>query len=208
MWADVNTVDRAAAPRCDCCGLRQLACACECLGELSLPFSVKLILHPNEFKRPTSTSRFLSMYPEVSLSHYDRLSLQEGDATPFLLFPSTQGTNTSALKLSDHLTLEETEPYARMLNERGLVVVDGTWQECRKMVRQSRLLQQLERIELTTSSKSAYPFRKNQIDGGLSTAEAIAELAAMLYNRAEVGARLQHFFEHAKASQNGHRILC
>jgi len=207
MWADVATVDRAAALRCNRCGLRQLACACQCIAASSLPFAISLILHPNEFKRPTSTSRFLSMYPQVLIQAYERKAMYGGDRKPLLLFPVDE-TTPASLRVSASMTANERAVGAAKIENQGLVVLDGTWKECSKMVRQNRFLQQLERVEVITEQDSCYPFRKNQIDGGLSTAEAIAELTCMLYNVDAMKIDLMHFFKHALASQNGHRITC
>ncbi|MGI2038441.1 DTW domain-containing protein [Shewanella frigidimarina] len=57
-----------------------------------------------------------------------------------------------------------------------LVLIDATWQEARKMYNQSPYLKALPKVSLIGTSKSIYPLRRNQIEGGLCTAECVIHL--------------------------------
>ena len=57
-----------------------------------------------------------------------------------------------------------------------LVLIDATWQEARKMFNQSPYLKALPKVLLINSPKSIYPLRRNQIEGGLCTAECVIHL--------------------------------
>jgi DTW domain-containing protein YfiP len=56
------------------------------------------------------------------------------------------------------------------------LILDGTWQEARKMFNRSRYLHNLPRIQITPTQPSQYQLRRNQKPDGLSTAECIAQL--------------------------------
>ena len=62
-----------------------------------------------------------------------------------------------------------------------LVLIDATWQEAHKMYNQSSYLKSLPKVGLQPTHASIYPLRRNQIDGGLCTAECVA----LLLNQAD-----------------------
>lgn len=74
----------------------------------------------------------------------------------FLLFPAADAIDID----QPELTIEQ------------LWVVDGTWQEAQKMLRQSPWLNDLPKVKIVDHSASQFVLRRNQ--RGLSTLEAIA----------------------------------
>ncbi|MBU0913903.1 MAG: DTW domain-containing protein [Gammaproteobacteria bacterium] len=56
------------------------------------------------------------------------------------------------------------------------VVLDATWQEAAKMLRQSPYLQSCYRLAIQPDTPSVYALRRNQRDGALCTAEVVMEL--------------------------------
>jgi len=56
------------------------------------------------------------------------------------------------------------------------ILIDGTWQEARKIYNRSPYLQNLTRLSLTNHSQSKYTLRRNQLEDGLCTAECAIEL--------------------------------
>lgn len=56
------------------------------------------------------------------------------------------------------------------------VLLDATWQEASKMLRQSPYLQGCYRLGIKPSTPSAYRLRRNQKEGALCTAEVVMEL--------------------------------
>ncbi len=208
MWSDVDTVDRAGVTRCDHCGLRSIACVCRCLEAIELPFLLTIIIHRNELRRPTSTSRFLKLSSNTQLIEFSRktpLNLPSGSR---LLFPDLDSLSHSNDQSASLPAMCDDAGDHDSVNFDHLVVLDGTWGECRKMLRQSPVLQGMQRLTIVSSRKSSYPFRKNQLPGGLSTAEAVAEVANQYFECSQLQDQLMHFFDHASASQNGHSLPC
>lgn len=56
------------------------------------------------------------------------------------------------------------------------IVIDSTWQEARRILNQSDYLKSLKSITIKAAAKSTYKLRRNQVDGGLCTAETAGEL--------------------------------
>jgi len=75
-----------------------------------------------------------------------------------------------------------TEPVS-IENFERFIILDSTWQEARKMYNRSFYLQQIKKINLNTKQTSVYCKRRNQIEGGLSTAECVIELLKQKKNK-------------------------
>lgn len=56
------------------------------------------------------------------------------------------------------------------------IIIDGTWHEARKIHQRSPYLQEIRRVCLKPSGKSAYNLRKNQKEACLCTAECVIEI--------------------------------
>lgn len=56
------------------------------------------------------------------------------------------------------------------------IVIDGTWQEARKIYNQSSYLHGLPTVAIAATKPSAYTLRRNQKANGLCTAECVIEL--------------------------------
>ena len=67
----------------------------------------------------------------------------------------------------------------------AFIVIDGTWQQARKIYNRSPYLHALPTVALEPDGPSIYTLRRNQIGGGLCTAEAVA----CLLRRPELTAR-------------------
>lgn len=93
------------------------------------------------------------------------------------------------LSLLDLINSEKTALLYPELNESGdevsvvdaanfenFILIDSTWQESRKIFNRSPYLQQLPRIQLSAELSSSYHLRRNQVEGGLCTAECAVEL--------------------------------
>jgi DTW domain-containing protein YfiP len=71
---------------------------------------------------------------------------------------------------ADHLHQRQIEA------DKHWLLLDATWQEAAKMLRQSPYLQQCYRLGLMPDTPSAYLLRRNQKVGALCTAEVVMEL--------------------------------
>jgi len=88
-----------------------------------------------------------------------------------LLFPRLEGE--SVQDVSD----QEFESY---------IILDATWQQARKMYRQSPYLKLAPKVSLNNVNASTYRLRRNQIEDGLSTVECVIELLKIMGENAKV----------------------
>lgn len=63
---------------------------------------------------------------------------------------------------------------------RGLVVLDGTWSQARKLLRENPSLGDLPRVKLSPASPSRYRIRKEPRGNYVSTVEAIVQALALI----------------------------
>jgi DTW domain-containing protein len=68
------------------------------------------------------------------------------------------------------------ETGADLTGIRQVILIDGTWQEARKIHQRSPYLHNLRRVYLKPAEKSVYNLRKNQKESGLCTAECVIEI--------------------------------
>ena len=102
---------------------------------------------------------------------------------------------------------EDAEPFSVSDHEGPLVVLDGTWSEAKKMYAQWSNSLELQPKYVNFSSPSIYPFRKNQQDGGYSTAEVVLNIEKQRLNAeqaSELCASYSSYRRSAWSTLNGH----
>nr|WP_272873594.1 tRNA-uridine aminocarboxypropyltransferase [Aliamphritea spongicola] len=155
-----------------------------------------MLTHPRELPKPTNTGRLVTevLGESARLVEWSRvepdeelLRLAEKGALA-LIYPGEGSTELSTALADAGLS-------ARL---KGLVVLDGTWQEARKMFNKSPYLQNLPRIALEASEASRYNLRRNQKAEGLCTAECVVYVLQVLGQEVEadrLNGRLEEFIE-------------
>ena len=196
--------DRAGLPRCSRCNLREVACFCDAVQTLNLPFEVHVLVHPLELKRPSSSIFFLQLDSQVSLHIYQRTELLTPKAGDVLLFPQPEDkTPTSSGASSDKSSATSSNTSSsELMDIQRLWLLEGTWQEATKMLAKQPLLAALPRLSVA-DQPSRYPFRKNQRTGGLSTAEALLASVDDAHSK-QRSSYYDNYLAHAVASMNGH----
>lgn len=185
---------------CSICGFTH-NCLCDQLPRFDDAIQVALLCHPNELKRETNTGKLLlRSLPEAKQFEWNRkeppadlLALIDEHPQPMLLFPSEH-----SLAIKQNTTAREPRLY---------IVLDATWQEAKKMWRQSPWLQALSQYHLQPSSNSNYSLRRNQSEGNLCTCEVGAELMKLegLHEQAnELNRFLQLYLQVFQADRSGH----
>jgi len=179
---------------CGRCLLRRDLCICTLAPRLFLKASTQrcqwlLLTHTRELGKLTNTGRLLlNSLPNTGLHLWQRTEplqtvLQGRRAV--LLFPSDDAhvAFSSAKDVMSELG-DNAEPILWLL-------LDSTWQQAKKMVRQSPELQTLPRLSLNISEgASRYHLRRNQ--QGLSTLEAAASVLEQLSETDAAGSLLSY----------------
>lgn len=150
--------------------------------------NVILLTHEREVERPTNTGALaLTAYPQwcrrITWSRVRpdkgllQILLQPGAA---VLYPAVTAEAPVDGKSGDTQGIEShsSGAYLTELPE-TLVIIDATWQEARKMIRQSPYLQQANKFALPEVQTSKFKLRRNQVDGGLCTLECIIRLCSL-----------------------------
>jgi len=147
---------------CIHCTLPIKSCICEHWPKLDLS-GHSILFHPMEIHKRSSTGRLLSKASNIESAIWHRKAnqVQAHRYTDYkLVFPSTDD--------QDQVPTDQPKPTDNLL------YIDGTWQQARKMLRQSPWLQSLPRVQCRKTTTSTFQLRRNQTEVGLSTLEAIA----------------------------------
>lgn len=194
--------ERSAQPRpvCSRCSRPPILCVCNVLPSdlISTAFTDILILqHPNEFrKRNLSTVpliRLVLQNVQVRVGYsFDLEQLApvqqalSAGVKPLLLYPgdyaiSLDDASNDGVPLStllQHSPLNQDATGIQHL----LIVVDGTWSEAKRMVRDSRnLLETCQQVQFASKVSSIYDAVRPEPDGHcLSTLEACAKALSYL----------------------------
>lgn len=159
---------------CIDCTLPYNLCICSLAPKLPLDIDTHILFHPRELHRRNSSGRLLKHCLNIPSSQWHRLKNAD-QAAQFqgyaLLYPddNKQNNPNGTLKLNDKDTQDV----------KGYLWLDATWQESRKMMRQSPWLDALPKYAITSHlttdrSGSQYKLRRNQTKQGLSTMETFA----------------------------------
>jgi len=191
---------------CERCLLRRDLCICTLAPSLLLKASTQrcqwiLLTHTRELSKLTNTGRLLlNSLPNAGLHLWQRTeslqTLLQGRRA-VLVFPSDDShvTFSSAQDVMSELG-DNAEPILWLL-------LDSTWQQAQKMVRQSPELQALPRLSITiTEGASRYHLRRNQ--QGLSTLETAASVLEQL-NEPEAAASLLSYLDTFQSHWEAHR---
>ena len=84
--------------------------------------------------------------------------------------------NNEAVLLYSKGESSETESLAVIEEYENIIIIDGTWQESKKIFNQSAYLKNAPQFTLKTDNDSLYKLRANQPKGGLCTIECIIEV--------------------------------
>ncbi len=109
--------------------------------------------------------------------------------SPVLLFPKAYVSNDEVVV---------SERIERLWQGRPFIIIDATWQQAKKMYRQSEWLQSLDVLSLPVEQDPVldgfeYRLRKGQKEGGCSTVEVVARTMALGGELREANSLLSYF---------------
>ncbi len=122
-----------------------------------------LLTHSEELKKTSATGPLVKqeLGAECSIITWSRVC----PAKEIIELPKEK---TILVYLTDELSKQANE--ADALNAEHIILIDGTWQQARKMYNQSPYLHELKHYQIK-GEKSVFQKRRNQKDFGLCTAE-------------------------------------
>jgi len=175
---------------CKVCGLHH-QCLCSVRPHFKPDWRLVLLTHPNEFRRDTNTGKLLATSIEnCEVMEWQRSEppaqllsdLASGHYRPAVLFPSESSQPLSSPPLGD-----DPRPWL-------FILLDGTWQEAKKMHNRSSWLKALPHYHLQVEGRSDYSLRRNQQPGHLCSCEVGAALLRETHYQTQAE-QLEHFFQ-------------
>lgn len=165
-------------------------CICELAAPLSLATRVALVMHRRETKKPTNTGRLA----ELSIAGTRRFvrghredpadltELLDPDRRVWLLFPRDDARVVTPADVA-----ADRRPVT-------LVVPDGTWPQARRAVAREPVLAEAPAYLPPPGPRTTYGLRKEHVEGGLATFEAIVRMLAVIEGD-DVADQLQRWFD-------------
>jgi DTW domain-containing protein YfiP len=159
------------------CRTPQANCVCHALYTLDTQFDIVLLTHTKERTKNTNSGFILQKMINANVVIWDRKKTSLASFTTkntrqeiVLVYP-TDGASSIASQASNKYNLPDSLP-----SNTVFILLDGTWQECQKMLNQSPALQSLPRLHLISDHESRFSLRRNSKEGTLSTCETGALL--------------------------------
>jgi DTW domain-containing protein YfiP len=196
---------------CIQCRLPKTHCVCDKIEQIELPFNISLCCHSKEWQRNDNTGQWAILSSErikrirwhrkhELISHSQSTMTLEAAPGHYLLFP---GDDAEDIQQLFQKSTQATAPAATKMPFQPITqlwVIDGTWQEAQKMLRQSAWLKALPKVHIRTAEgevlDSYFKLRRNQ--QGLCTLEAIeAAIAYQAPLAAQTLKRNFHLFQNA-----------
>ncbi|MFO0579719.1 MAG: tRNA-uridine aminocarboxypropyltransferase [Polyangia bacterium] len=157
---------------CSTCRRPRVVCYCEHLLQLPTRTQVVFLQHPREARVPIGTARMAhlmlpssELHRGVQFQTHPRVQELAADPSAALLFPGEGALDPTALEAG---------------SVRTLVVVDGTWAQARKVLKQNPILTRLRRIGLVPAQPGNYRIRREPTPDSLATIEAVSAVLGVL----------------------------
>ena len=145
-----------------------------------------LLTHQREQCKKTNTGQLVLLQPDLKVTRiiWERANPDAGllklisMGCVFLLYPEQCSTDSAGAEQTGVLC-----DWAQLRQDchdnACFIIIDSTWQEARKIYNRSPYLTDLPRVTLAPSKGSLFTLRRNQITGGLCTAESVIALLRM-----------------------------
>lgn len=174
---------------CPRCYQRREICICPILPTVQTRTEILILRHIYEAERSSNTGRFVALaMPNsriISCGGGSRIGLAPVDDKllrapgTWLLWPDGTGANSDVSDLT---------PPARV------VVIDATWQQARRLYRNTPVLWELPRLALPAPKERRERLREQRRSDGMSTLEAVAAAVARLEG-AEAARPLEELYD-------------
>lgn len=179
--------------RCADCQMGEFACMCAWRPTAQSSVEFALLLHRKELFKPTNTGRLIvDVLPDTRTFLWNRLEappglkalLNDPARNCILVFPA-DGSASSSRQVIHSLPSSP--------GKTTLILLDGTWKQCSRMVGLSRWLDGVPCLRLPETLVKSYAVRDSGRDDRFSTAEA-AISCLTLAGDISSAQTLQHYF--------------
>lgn len=180
--------------RCPDCQMGDFACMCAWRPQSESPVDFALLVHRKELFKPTNTGRLIvDVFPRTNVFLWNRLEAPEGlesllndpQRECFVVFPA-DGTENCSRKVTRALPPASDK-------KTTLILLDGTWKQCSRMIGLSRWLDRVPCLSLPEILVRSYSVRDSGKSHRFSTAEA-AISCLLLAQETQPAETLRHYF--------------
>ncbi len=157
-------------------------CLCELVAGISSRHCFRLLTHDQEHGKSTNTGKLIrAMLPKTRVFNWSRVATDENflwllDNSVYqgvLVFPENYAVPGQKCLSLENRAEKKTDPLA-------FIILDATWQQARKMYRQSPYLHNLPMLSLVPEAPSIYSLRRNSHSQHLCTAEVAAHALSVV----------------------------
>ncbi|MGL5379443.1 tRNA-uridine aminocarboxypropyltransferase [Clostridium sp.] len=195
---------------CEFCALPLFNCICNDINKVKGKIKFIILSTEKEIKRPSNTARLLKLinnnteiikWERTSMSKDLEEYLNNDKYKSYLVFPALNEEDIKRVINTDDLIEENKEIIA--------ILIDGTWQETKKIIRKSPYLNKLPLISLNIEESSSFDIRRGVKEGTLCTIEAAMEVMKLIGETKEaeiIKEDFQLFLKSYKAGRSGHKV--
>ncbi len=158
------------------------SCICNYIGSFQTKTRFIILMHPKEYKKERiGTGRMTQLQlvnseiiVGVDFTHNKRVNelLKNEHCNSFLLYPGEDTFNLSERESSETVSFMGKTPL--------LFILDGTWPCARKMLKQSKNLQSLQRVSFDNNIQSKFIIKQQPAPLCLSTIESVHSVIKLL----------------------------
>ncbi len=167
----MNLRQRKTKDPCQICLLHKDRCICDRIPKLTLATRVSVVAHYKELKRTSNTGRLaiaaltnseilVRGLEQIEKTDFSKLISEEYQS--LLLYPSE-----SAIMLNAEFVNAFCKPV-------HLIIPDGNWRQASKVNSRHPELNGVPRVKVSSRVQATQFMRKEHIEGGMATLEAIA----------------------------------
>ena len=174
--------------RCKRCRINSKWCFCHGLIPQLNKTPVTILMHHRERWLTSNTAHFATLCLSNSDLIQRGLKHEENDYAKLVNSPK------EALFLfpdEDAITLDENFP----AGDYHLIVPDGTWNQAKKFKRRIPEFENIKTVKIPNGEPSHYLLRRQGVEGGLSTYEAISRALRVLDSDPALGDKLDEIFK-------------
>ena len=168
--------------KCYTCMRPAVTCICKHLNPIKTKIRFIILMHPMEYKKEKNgTGHMTKLQLEnseiivgVDFTNNDRVNeiLNKENSTSLLLYPGKENFNLSTRESSEIISFMGEAPH--------LFLLDATWPCARKMLKQSKNLQELKRVSFDNEIKSKFIIKQQPEPLCLSTIESVYTVINLL----------------------------
>ncbi|XP_023341161.1 DTW domain-containing protein 2 [Eurytemora carolleeae] len=180
-----DSYDKPVRDTCSDCERPSRVCLCEYISKprIKLRTSIIILQHPDEEKRAIRTGKLLELGLESDNFKIFRGKKFPGKFPELVKIFQCPGTRLLYPGQDSRVLTEISPPDP---NISSIVLLDGTWDQAKKMFIRNQGLQALPKIMLNLSCKSIYTVRTQPNESCLSTLETAVHSVALIEGRSEI----------------------